>query len=279
MKNASVALISAKYYNPNCDVAFATNLACSELPNEFLELLSNWKIHIIEIPYDTFRFPENYTWSLAFYKLCVLKKIAEMDYQSVCYLDTDVYIQGSLDTLWDECKQHIMLYDMIHSLNNKSYIVFVDEVSAFLGEKKLITHYGGEFFAATKENANVICEVCEDIYKKMMERNFVTTKGDEFILSIAAEQLKANVKNAGAYIERFWTGDFRLVSTRYEYDRVMILHLPAEKERGMLTMYEKYIKNSVIPDEKRAWKIFCLSKMSFKDTAKKYIKHYLRDGK
>ena len=33
LKNACVALVSAKFYNPNCDVVFASNLDISELPD------------------------------------------------------------------------------------------------------------------------------------------------------------------------------------------------------------------------------------------------------
>ena len=39
LKNASVALVSAKQFNSDCDVAFATNLKEKELPNEFLKIL------------------------------------------------------------------------------------------------------------------------------------------------------------------------------------------------------------------------------------------------
>ena len=37
-----------------------------------------------------------------------------MKYESICYMDTDVYIQGSFDAIWTECRQNIMLYDINH---------------------------------------------------------------------------------------------------------------------------------------------------------------------
>ena len=40
----------------------------------------------------------------------------------------------------------------------------------------------------------------------MLQKNFITTKGDEFILSLAANEMRESIKNAGAYIYRFWTG-------------------------------------------------------------------------
>lgn len=274
LKNASVALVSAKQFNSDCDVAFATNLKEKELPNEFLKILREWDIQVLEIPYNEFEFPGDYTWSLAFYKLCVLKRISEMKYMSVCYLDTDVYIQGNFEAIWRECEQNVMLYDINHGLNTDDYISLCDEVEEFYGNRKLITHYGGEFFAASSSNAKEFVNVCEQDYSKMLEKDFRTTKGDEFILSVAAENMKASIKNAGAYVYRFWTGaSFRLVSTCYEYNRIIVLHLPAEKEHGMLKMYDHYIRRGIVPSDKNAWRIFRLSKMPLADQGKRVLRN------
>ena len=274
LKNASVALVSAKQFNSDCDVAFATNLKEKELPNEFLKILREWDIQVLEIPYNEFEFPGDYTWSLAFYKLCVLKRISEMKYMSVCYLDTDVYIQGNFEAIWRECEQNVMLYDINHGLNTDDYISLCDEVEEFYGNRKLITHYGGEFLAASSSNAKEFVNVCEQVYSKMLEKDFRTTKGDEFILSVAAENMKASIKNAGAYVYRFWTGaSFRLVSTCYEYNRIIVLHLPAEKEHGMLKMYDHYIRRGIVPSDKNAWRIFRLSKMPLADQGKRVLRN------
>lgn len=274
LKNASVALVSAKQFNSDCDVAFATNLKEKELPNEFLKILREWDIQVLEIPYNEFEFPGDYTWSLAFYKLCVLKRISEMKYMSICYLDTDVYIQGNFEAIWRECEQNVMLYDINHGLNTDDYISLCDEVEEFYGNRKLITHYGGEFFAASSSNAKEFVNVCEQVYSKMLEKDFRTTKGDEFILSVAAENMKASIKNAGAYVYRFWTGaSFRLVSTCYEYNRIIVLHLPAEKEHGMLKMYDHYIRRGIVPSDKNAWRIFRLSKMPLADQGKRVLRN------
>lgn len=104
----------------------------------------------------------------------------------------------------------------------------------------IVTHYGGEFFAANKEDAQVFSFDCLKIYQKMIERNFVTTHGDEFILSIAAFNMANKVKNAGAYVHRFWTGSLRVISTNYKYDPVTVLHVPAEKQDGMVRLYRYY---------------------------------------
>ena len=162
LKNASVALISAKQYNPECEVALATNMARENIPDEFLRIFDDWKIKILEIPFDDFRFPGNYTWALAFYKLCALKKLTDMEYDSICYLDTDVYIQGDFDAIWAECKQNIMLYDINHGLNTRDYVLLLDEIEHYTGRRNYVTHYGGEFFAASSENAKSFVDRCEE---------------------------------------------------------------------------------------------------------------------
>ena len=108
--------------------------------------------------------------------------------------------------------------------------------------------------------------VCEEIYQGMYDKNFVTSKGDEFILSLAADKLKAIIKNAFPYVCRFWTGaSFRLVSTCYEYNRVTVLHMPAEKDHGMLKMYGRYISHGIVPDDQIVWRTFRLSRQSIVD--------------
>ena len=148
-RSGGVALISAKYYNPDSDVALVTNFGRWNIPEEFLSIFDKWEIKVMEIPFDQFRFQGSYTWALAFYKLCVLKKLSCMKYESICYMDTDVYIQGSFDAIWTECRQNIMLYDINHGLNTRDYVLLCDEIESYCGQRKLITHYGGEFFAAS----------------------------------------------------------------------------------------------------------------------------------
>ena len=244
------------------------------IPEEFLSIFDKWEIKVMEIPFDQFRFQGSYTWALAFYKLCVLKKLSCMKYESICYMDTDVYIQGSFDAIWTECRQNIMLYDINHGLNTRDYVLLCDEIESYCGQRKLITHYGGEFFAASAENAKAFVDTCEQVYYEMLQKNFITTKGDEFILSLAANEMRESIKNAGAYIYRFWTGaGFRLISTCYEYNRITILHLPAEKEQGMLKIYDKYIKIGKIPVDEKVWKTFRLNRIPFLDKIKKMLRN------
>ena len=95
----------------------------------------------------------------------------------------------------------------------------------------------------------------------MAQIGFVTTKGDEFIVSLAAKQIKQKIKNAGAYIYRYWTGwKFRLVSTCYQYNAVVVLHMPNEKIRGILKIYQFIKKKGRLPSDKYVWNVCNLKK-------------------
>ena len=241
LKNAVVALLSAKWNNPDCKVVFATNISSNVIPKKFLQKLLENDIEIIRVEFNTYKFPAEYKWSLAFYKLCVLKTLIDRGFDCCCYLDTDVYVQGNFDSIWEECKYKILLYDINHGLDVVEYRTISEEINNFVGEEIFATHYGGEFFAASYENAVVFEKELNAIYCEMINRNYQTTKGDEFLISIAADRCKMLIKNASPYVGRFWTGaSFRLVSSNYQFNPVAVLHMPAEKERGIIKLYNLY---------------------------------------
>ena len=273
LKNACVALCSAKYYNPECEVALVTNISSHRIAKEYTDVLNKFGVSIIEIPFDSFVFPGNYLWSLAFYKLCVLKHLSERDYANICYMDTDVYVQSNMDCLWQECEQNIMLYDINHGLQVEDYNIICEEFETYFGSKNYLTHFGGEFFAANSENAKSIVISLESVYNNMIKNNILTTKGDEFILSIAADTMRESVKNAGAYIYRFWTSPgFRLVSTSFEYNPIMILHLPNEKNKGIIKLYHSFIRKGKIPSNNTVWRKCRLNSFCLLDRIKRQIK-------
>lgn len=273
-KNLCVSLVSLKRENPNCDVALVTN--CT-IPFEYENILKNNTIHIYNEPFNEFIYPDNFTWSLAFYKLCALNAMTKHDnYTYYCYVDADVIANLPLDSVWEECNQHIMLYDINHGLNVSHYNRFIDEVFVFTGEKRYITHYGGEFFAGNKIDALEFVETCKTIYNKTIRENITFNTGDEFIVSIAADQLKHKVKNAGAYIFRFWTGVFRLVSTCYKFNSVLILHLPSEKQQGIARIFDKYIVKGKYPSKKQIYRICHLEHPSYSLFVKRKIRLLLK---
>ena len=133
-----------------------------------------------------------------------------------------------------------------------------------------ITHYGGEFFAANRRMSVEFISECKKIYDMMLANHIVTKLGDEFIISLAATKLK--VKNAGAYVYRFWTGSFRLISTCYKYNPVVVLHVPAEKQYGMLKLYNAYVSKGKLPSNSSVYRLLHLTKRSVRTIVVQLVK-------
>lgn len=277
LKNLCVSAVSAKtngVKDNETDVAIVTNV---DLPAEYKEILDYYKIDIHICLFDTFNFGNQYRWSLAFYKLCALKYMVDnFSYDNYSYMDCDVYVQGNFSYIWEECKNKILLYDINHGLQIPNYTLFLDEIRAF-GVNELVVHYGGEFFAACRSNSKMFIKKCEVIFNKMKENGFQTSFGDEFIISVASNQLNGYIKNAGAYIYRFWTGVFYRISTSYLYDPVLILHVPVEKMHGMVSLFRKYISlHKSLPGNKKVWRLLHLTHQSLLTRLKRTAKRIKR---
>ena len=273
LKNMCVSLISAKKENPNIDVALVTNIT---IPSRYEKLLSENGVLIFVEPFDSFTFPDNYPWCLAFYKLCALEKmVTKYDYDNYMYTDADVFVQKSLDKVFFELKDNILLYDINHGLYVKDYEIIVEEFNRF-GIDSYITHYGGEFFGACRSQAKLFVDECKQIFAEMQEKDFITTKGDEFILSIAAYKMRSCVKNAGAYIYRFWTGEFYLVSTCFKYNEIVILHMPSEKNNGMIKLFDIFLKRQSFPAKEKVHSICHLKRPSINTRIRQIAKQLFR---
>lgn len=275
LKNCCVACLSAiEHTEAANDVALVTNI---DVPEPYLSILLEKNVKIIRIPFDMFNFGASYSWSLAFYKLCVLyHSCRELEYDYYAYLDSDVYIQSDFSNIWKECKDKILLYDINHGLQIPNYTHFISEVQQFLPQKGYITHFGGEFFAASKEMAKLFSESCLSVFKHMEKEKHITTHGDEFIVSIVADDMANHIKNAGAYVHRFWTGSFRLMSTNYQYDPVSILHVPSEKNDGIIRLFDYYMKHKKMPSNEKVWKLLHLQHRKLSISIKVFLKSMVR---
>ena len=264
LKNSCVACVSArKNCGEDSDVALVTNI---ELPAEYAEVLETAGVKVMHYEFDRFSFGAKYRWSLAFYKLCALSKVVEFsEYEAFAYLDSDVYVQSDFAEIWSECKSNVLLYDISHGLQVNDYRRFLKDVTEFCGKNVLgVTQYGGEFFAASMENAKAFVQECQNVFEAMRRKEFQTLCGDEFVISMVAAQSQLPIRNAGAYVYRFWTRSFRLISTNYEYNPIAVLHVPSEKEYGMVSVYNSYVRKGKIPSRRKVWKLLHISHPSWK---------------
>ena len=271
LKNCAVALLSARCYNDKeTDIAIVTNI---EVPEPYASIFRNNGILTIKQEFDKFVFDADCQWSLAFYKLCALKAVVTYygQYEKYAFLDTDVFVQRSFNDIWAECDENIMMFDICHGLHVKLYQNILVEYEKFTGSKKMITHYGGEFFAANRSNSILFAEECEKIYWEMKDKNFNTFYGDEFISSIAADRMKSFIKNSGAYIFRFEISLFLMTCSRYLFNPVTVLHVPTAKEKGFIRLFDRYYAKGKDPDLNDVYQQLYLSSESIVLRIKRYF--------
>lgn len=258
MKCCVVALVSLKRNNKQDDVALVTNIDLSE---KYREILQQEHVLIIKKEFDDFNFDKDMMWSLAFYKLCALKYVvSELEYDNYLLVDSDTYCIGNLSNLWKECTKKILLYDMQHDLENRQAVTMNLEYYELLGKQEYLTNWGGEFVAGPRLLLKQLISECGAVYTEMRKKNFRTKHGDEFILCVAAVNLNCNIKTANAYVFRYWTAKFYLVSTNYMFNAIRILHLPSEKERGIPRLYSYFLKHGRFPQNRKAYKMLSLPK-------------------
>ncbi len=262
LKNIFVALTSAKLYNPNDDVCLVTNC---ELPKIWQERLWAEGLLIQRVPFDTFEFPREFPWALAFYKLCALQAMTKQhpEYAHILLLDADTYTTRSYEELWQEADFGVLLFPVGHSFRHPDREAIRRDFAGLFPKEsntRNLIHYGGEFVTGTPGNLKKYLGFCETVYERIKAADYriEANAGDETIWSIAAVLAGEGmpVIGAGAYLFRFWTGDFYLTSTVTVSNPVCIWHIPNEKGTGFLHLYAYYQKHGRFPDVGQAMAVF-----------------------
>ncbi|MBE6599512.1 MAG: hypothetical protein E7638_08730 [Ruminococcaceae bacterium] len=65
------------------------------------------------------------------------------------------------------------------------------------------------------------------------------------------------------------------MSTSYKYNAVSVLHVPNEKEDGIITVFEQYVLKHTLPSREKVHKILHLTRNRFSDILKIKIKKLL----
>lgn len=265
LKNIFVSLVSGKKNNPEDHFVLCVNEA---IDTEWVDRFEKEGIEVKVIPFDTFFISKDFTWALAYFKLCVMKALTdEGGYDRYLLMDADTYTTRSYGDLWKECDYGVVLYPLGHSFSHSDReTVRKDFVKLFPEDAKEreIVHYGGEFIAGNIESLRKYMTICEEVFEKMRSINFDVAKnaGDETVWSIAAALSfgKIEIISACAYIFRFWTEEFYLISTVTVSNPVAIWHLPQEKRTGLLRMYRYYTSKGTFPDVNKASAMFGILK-------------------
>lgn len=256
LQNAFVCLRNAKINNPSDDVALFTNI---DIPDKYRILFVNNHILIRKIEFDHFKFSGDVKWGLAFFKLCALwHSVYDFDYENIAMLDLDTYTINSFSDIWKEAKTQILLYDIFHWYSNKNEQIMRSEIKEIAGLDN-VTHYGGEFICSNRELLKKYLSVCLEQANIMVKSNHYTTRGDEYLVSISAHKLKSITKTANAYVQRCWTGgEYYYCSTYMWCTPVSVIHIPNEKNRGMIQLFRYYIKHNKFPKNNKTFKILRL---------------------
>lgn len=268
LKNIFVTLTSAKLHNKEDDVVLYVNEPISD---EWSRRLYEQGVEVKVCPFDTFVISKEYIWALAYYKLCVLNAVVAKnketkEYDHILLMDTDTFTTRSYDELWKEADFGVLMYQVGHSFNHSDRQIIRADYEKFYpteSKEKAIIHFGGEFVAGNQKDLEIFVDTCKKVFEKMTsnsETKMHERAGDETIWSVAAALTSIPVIHAGAYIYRFWTGDFYLTSTVTVSNPVCIWHIPNEKEAGFIRLYDYYRKNKHFPSVEKSSRIFGILK-------------------
>lgn len=246
LKNSFVSLFSAKYHNPNCDVAIVTN---QTLPEPYHTLYVKTGIKEIIVPFEKYIFPENFKWGYAFYKLQALEYVVKsLEYDTYLALDTDTYINLSLDSLWSEVESNkVILYTLNYDTENSSRRKITEDYNRLFHKSDALMQYGGEFICGKRDILLSLVDKISMIYERIKSDNYPIhmDAGDEAILSMAAHE-SDQIMSASPYICRFWTRK-AYYTVHSNWKNVPIWHVPAEKNFGMIKMYRYIQKHEKCP--------------------------------
>lgn len=260
-ENTFVALKTIKNENPDISVALITN---SEVPEFYEKLFKNNDILIHYAPFDTFVFPSSFRWSLAFYKMSSMKwAIENLKYDNYVQIDCDVVCNGSLEDMLNDIEYGVMMLSGPFTYSHSVRSLYREIYEKMYNEKMPLYKWGSGLIAGKREHLKLFFDNCFDIYKKMQEFDIpqMSTVGDEFITSVAAIHSEIPIVDGKAYMHVYWTGLFYLTSTNYTFDKIVLLHLPVEKEIGIHSLFKYYIKHGKFPSKKKMYVWLSLPKL------------------
>lgn len=249
LRCAFVCLLSA-IKNGEADRAiFVTNALLDEQWNS---IFCNENIEVIVVEStDRFEVDSQAEWNITQYKYEAMRSVCSvLDLKdNLIFLDSDTITVGNLaDIFFEIADESLMLYDTRHSYSHPARKRIRENYALLFGEGNPV-HWGGEFIAGKVQTIMTFLSECCDIVDRMKNTLGLQNVADEHVTSIAITRLNGiRIRNASAYIYRFWTGDPYIVSTNYYFDRVAIWHLPAEKASGIREVYQYYQKHAVLPN-------------------------------
>ena len=161
---------------------------------KFLEFVEN---------FDLFKFENDYLWNLAFYKLNAIYKICHSyEYDYLISLDCDVYVQNSLENIFEEIEQNILkiaknLKDQIfinedeYGLLNSPEIYFIPgSLGVFFAKDKRFRQYFDDVFYLNEEIQKI-----DGIIQSEKKNREETQEGILEMIKIMNDRMKNDLAN------------------------------------------------------------------------------------
>ena len=245
LKSCYVSLKTAKLLNPQSSVVLVTNKV---LPDAFKSLFLSASIEIEYLNLNTYKMPSNFKWEYAFYKLEALAHMVECDkYENILALDTDTYVSGNLDKLWEECKYDVpLLLPLDVECSSPVRKAIINDYLQLYGEKYPVVQIGGEFIAGSRQTLQIFSNKLLILYQQIRTNGFKISEssGDEALISMV--MAKENYNCARAFVGRYW-GRRAYYNVSSDWVWTPIWHLPAEKNYGLIKMFEYLVDKKNMP--------------------------------
>lgn len=245
-----VSLLSAVKNGKADKAVFVTDMPLDEQWNSIFRK-ENIEVVIAEST-DRFVVDSQAEWNITQYKYEALFNVcSRLDpSDNLLFLDSDTITVTSMEDIFSEiADDSLMLYDTRHGYSHPARKRIRENYALLFGSGNPV-HWGGEFIAGKVQLVMDFLSECSNIIDRMKNVEGLQNVADEHVTSIAVMRLNGvKIRNASAYIYRFWTGDPYIVSTNYYFDKVAIWHLPAEKVSGIREVFQYYQKNAVLPNE------------------------------
>lgn len=255
LKNSLTCLASLKIHNPDVECILFINF---ELSAAWKEQFENFSIKTIFLEFGNFKIDEEFNWGIVQYRYDVMQYLSNnlLDDDCVIMLDTDIVCVGNLKNAFTEIEHSVLLYDVqLTLINENREKIIKNYLRLFPNDTHCeLTVRGGEFIGANGFNLRRLFEECKKIMSMSSTIDSLEDFNDEHITSIAIYRNwnTIPVNNANPYIFRYWTGlRFYLASTNWYYNKVVLWHVPAEKNAGMIWLYKKLSKNKRLPSDKK----------------------------
>lgn len=253
IKNTIISLVSIKKNNPNVDVGLVINI---DLDEKWSQILKSNGIIIWKCPFESYKMPQSFVYSLSYYKLCAFDYLLQhTDYKRYCFMDCDTIAVKSFDDIWIEVENAFLIIPNESSYKAKVRGEINSLFTRLTGEdNKTLTHFSSGFIAGKKSDLITVLNLCSDTYQQLMGlKNLIINGGDEIVWSLSLFRFPNRIHSPRAYCLLSFASatNYWIDKEYYDDPNVIMWHLPGDKRYSLIWAYNYYMKKEVLPSMKQ----------------------------